>query len=485
MDEEEKKQRKLVEIIMSKGDVGIATFNFNEEDRERFFKDFDLWDMVKEMDDKEIKAWIETDKVKADALNDEIRQLRQDLCSKCREILVQQGVDVEKVCGKEKSWDELREELAAQLEGIGISRENAEKAGLLDEDIITEGVEGTFTLDDTPEMRKRLKENDIEYTAKNGKITLNMRMEAKQGVSFKDTRENRKILDDNEVQYIEYAQGHYLNPWESKCLFVPYNWMNSYDKGYNTKLGGLIVRGGKVAAAGTLLGPGGAVLMLTYYGLKKGLRDNKLPYLSYGEKKALANGLTVFKDTKDRNGRPVKVYIHQEGKKYISVDAHDVRIPDRVRGVVLTPIEKQKLRQGQLLELEDNAGRRFAVRIDISRPNSLREYVIENKRDKTMKEAPQASASDKEKLEWIARYGAEGISQIFGEKRNNLKRDTFLDKYEMRVMYGQYRASKGMENSTQDETRKQGIRESISEADQAIKDIAEGELAKMSRKMGR
>lgn len=485
-DDIKKKQELLVSIILSRGYMELDAFGYDNEARENFLKEFGLLDLSNEIDDKFIQLGRTSDITTRDRLKQEIASLKNDACERCRECLKNQGVDVDEVVGKHMSWDELKEQLAKQLEeNFGISRGNAEKSGLLDEDVITRGTKNEFIMDDTVERRKKLKEAGIPFKAEDGKIRLEMELRAQQGVCYDDTPQNRRILDENEMEYIEMAQGNNLRTNGKNVLFVPFNWLNAADKGYNSKLARTVLRGSKVAIAGTLLGPAGAVLLLAYYKCKQHLINEKAHNLSLAERKALKHGLTVYKENKDKYGRTQPMYYYQKDGKTYSVGAHDVRIPDKVKGIRLSPVDKERLRRGELVELKDAKGKEFGIRIDINRPNILQEYYRENKRDKNMKEVPGSSSSDKEKLEWIASHGAEGITQIFSDKHMNLERDVFLSQYGMRQLYMQFRMSKiEMEKST-DETRKQGAKESIHEADAALKDIAESEIAKLGRKMGR
>ena len=485
-DELEKKQRILTDIVMSNGYMELDAFGYDSEAREKFLDEFGLTDLANEIDDKFILMGRTSDHATREQLKEEINDLKEEVCKQCRDILKSQGVDVDDVLGKQPTWDELKEQLAKQLEDdLGISRENAEKAGLLDQDVITRGTKGEIIMDDTLERRKKLKEAGVPFTAKDGKIKLEMELRAQQGVVYEDTPKNRHLLDENEIEYIEMAQGNKLHRNGRPSLFVPFNWLNTVDKGFNSSLGRFAMRSSKLAVAGTILGPAGAILLLSYYICKKHFVNEKVHNLSLGERKALDHGLTVYKENKDKFGRIQPMYYYKQDGKVYSVGARDVRIPDKVKGIKLSPVEKEKLRRGELVELEDAKGKEFGIRIDVSRPDVLREYYRENKRDRNMTAVPGQSASDRDKLEWIAAHGAEGITQIFSDKHHNVERDTFLSQHGMRQLYMEYRMSKIELERTSDETRKQGCQEAISESDAALKEIAESELAKISRKMGR
>ena len=187
-DELEKKQRILTDIVMSNGYMELDAFGYDSEAREKFLDEFGLTDLANEIDDKFILMGRTSDHATREQLKEEINDLKEEVCKQCRDILKSQGVDVDDVLGKQPTWDELKEQLAKQLEDdLGISRENAEKAGLLDQNVITRGTKGEIIMDDTLERRKKLKEAGVPFTAKDGKIKLEMELRAQQGVVYEDT----------------------------------------------------------------------------------------------------------------------------------------------------------------------------------------------------------------------------------------------------------------------------------------------------------
>ena len=62
--------------------------------------------------------------------------------------------------------------------------------------------------------------------------------------------------------------------------------------------------------------------------------------------------------------------------------------------------------------LKDKKGNEFGVRIDVTKPSCIQEYYKERKNDREMKKVPTKTSPDREKLEWIARKGFQGISDI-------------------------------------------------------------------------
>lgn len=129
--------------------------------------------------------------------------------------------------------------------------------------------------------------------------------------------------------------------------------------------------------------------------------------------------------------------------------------------------------------LKDKKGEEFGVRIDVTKPNCVQEYYKERKNDREMKEVPTRISDDEKKLEWIARKGFQGISDIYGNKTLNLERDTFLSKYDLKNLFTDYR-SKVIQLQGR-ESMKEELTKDLERIDGKIKDKANEEVLRIHK----
>lgn len=187
------------------------------------------------------------------------------------------------------------------------------------------------------------------------------------------------------------------------------------------------------------------------------------------ERKALKQGLTFYKE--GQGGEPARYYFSDMGK-ICSVEARHVKIPNMVKGITLSPIEREKLRKGELVTLKDKKGNEFAVRIDVTRRNGLQEYY---KDGRSMKSVPSPQSPDEVKLEYIKEKGFGGIHDIYGEKTLNLERDTFLDRFGLKADYMHVRETSIREGNDY------RMSPAFQEADNGLRTKAEQELGKITK----
>lgn len=483
---EEKDMNRMIGIALHGGNANYGIFNYDKDQREEFLRRYGWWERASRAETLRDEAAFTADAARSRQCTDEAKKLEREIYRECRKQLQEAGVDLEKVLGPEREWEEMVGQLAEQLQAIGIDRETAAKAGLLDEEIITRGADGRFTLADTVSQREKLKKAGIDFTAKDGRITIDVRLKAKKGVAYEDTPDNRRRLDEAELEYIEMALGHNLHSNGRNALFVPFNWLNRAEQGYNSKLAQNIKQLALIGGAALFTGPG--VTLALFVALRRTpLRQNlfKAHELTYAQRKAIEQGLTAYKENRDRQGNIHPTFYYQENGMLYSVAAHDVRIPEKVNGVKLSPLQREKLRQGELLELCNDKGEEFGLRVDLTHPNGLREYYRAMKSDKTMTAKPGAASSDDEKLSWIAKHGAQGVDDIFGRTDRDLVRDAFLARYGLKDSYAEYRNAQRVQGKDPGTDRGRKAEASMQETDARLRSMATDELEKISKSRGR
>lgn len=467
---EEDKQR-LIEIVLKKGNVDNAMFLYNFAEREEFLSRYGLKELADKID-KLDNDYMYSEDVKAMRnIADNKKAAQADMTGHCKKILEENGVDVDRMFGEELSEEKEKEEVLKQLAQYGITPELAKQLGLDDINALkSDGKECWFELDDNTPNREALEKNEIEYTRSQGKLRINGRFEVKEGICYDDTPENRRILDQEEINYIKFAQGERIgNDWKEK-LFVPINWRNGLFPVTNSQLVKNMEKLAIIGASSFILSPAGAVLLLLVL-QRTGLYRNVLKQkeLNKGERLAIEKGLTVFK----QNGKNARYYYMDKGN-ICSINARDVRIPSVVNGVRMSAAEMERVRRGELVVLKGKDGEEFGIRIDVTKRNGLQEYYREMKSDREMKSVPSPISPDKDKLDYIAKKGFKGIFDIYGRKNLNLERDAFLSRYGIKTAYTDI---KGMEEKMRNASpeQKETLENEIKKEDTKLKEKAASE----------
>jgi hypothetical protein len=433
---ERQDQEQLIRLVLNHGRIGEEEFDYDTDYRKEFARRygleslFDRYDRVTEQDE------------------DLGERIEAEVERRAREELRRAGVDTDRVFGQPLSARERAESLLDQLAEAGIDRDLAEELGLDNLTVLSEdGVIIGMNVNDTPKNRATLEDNDIEYAKAGDKLRVRLHVEAREGVSFDNTAEVRRVLDENEMDYIRMAEG--------QRLFVPSNWHNMKYPYTNSQLVKNTLRLAGLAAFG-ILNPVAAVLVivtLKKLGVVKHLLLHDQEITSF-ERKALMEGLTVYKNDPKKGER----YFYLNEGNLCSMNARDVPIPRRLHGIPLTPEQREQLRTGRLLTLHDQKGDELLFRIDVREPTGVTEYTRGENR-KTER-APKPSDDDREILKFIKKRGIDGIISVFGEKKLNLTRDTFLSKYGMRTDWLVAMNASGEERDAAD----RAIREAASSA---------------------
>ena len=467
---DERIEKRLIEIVMKGGKLDESLFNYSKEEEERTLEAADIKELADILEETEKELFYCEDNLKVKELIETSRSVESEIEKACRKALSENGVDIEKAVGERMDEQKKLSLLKQQLESFGIDERTATELGLTDLDALkTDGKNFTFVLENTAKKRQELEKNHIEFTVKDGKINISGKVMAKEGVCIEDSEETVRFLDENEMDYIRMAQGETAGKGK---LFIPTSWANGTT---NTQLLSNAKKLAMIAGAGLIISPTGSIMLLIV--LKKtGLYDKLMKDngLKKAEKKALEKGLTVFKQD-GKNAR----YWYMENGNLLSLNANDVRIPRWIKGVQLSPADVEKLKRGELLMLKDKKGTEFGVRIDVTKPNCVQEYYKERKNDKEMKEVPTRISDDDKKLEWIARKGFKGISDIYGNKTLNLERDTFLSRYDLKNLFTDYRSKEVQLQGR--ESMKEELTKDMERIDMKIKDKANEEVLRIHK----
>lgn len=490
----------LVQLFCQKGHYSNVMFGGDEMKKNRFLTENGLRlfaDDYEKAVDNYNNAMTTDEQLKAkQKVNEVAERIKQNV----KGILLGKGIDLDAIYGKEPTKEEAIEMLYDQLQQLGMSRMDIEQLGLQGiEEILYEGGRSfKFEVNDTERNRKAFDNEDIEYEAKDGRLHAKARVHASEGVAIDDTPENRRLLDENEIEYLDMASN--INPKRRKAmLFIPSTWSplmkeqmkndlslsvnnlinNHYCRNY-LKVGALIATG--MALPFHPIFTLAAFIIMKKAGLFK-RKEREIQPTPF-EKKALKAGHTVYKEVK-KNGQIKGQYLYMHDGNIMRINAHDVRIPEYIKGVHLTPLQKEQFRKGETIALTDRKGQTFWARIDIANPNLYREYYKEMRSDLTTKPVPNTLSSDEEKLRYIAKMGSRGIRDIYGPANMNMARDAFLSKYNMKDKFYEMLEIQTRIKAAQDEGQKATHMESWKKDNQTLREIAENELISLSRTKSR
>lgn len=434
----------MLEIILKKGEIRDDLFDYDPEEQKRFLAAYGLEDAMDRHSREKSGYDLSDDFTQSKIYRSRMRDIEEEITGICKKALADKGLDVDAMIGHRLTEEETKEELLKQLGQFGISPEHAKELGLDDPEALKrEGKEFIFEVKDSPKNRESLTKNEILFERKDGKLRINGRFEAKEGIAYDDTPENRKLLDGNEMEYIRFAQGGYGNGEKMKNkLLVPVNWGNAAFPVTNCSLVRNLEKLAMLGASSFVLSPAGAIALLLVL-QKSGLyqRLNRPAELKPGEMKALRHGLTVYKE----DGKGSRYYYMDKGN-VCCMDARNVRLPNVYDGVRLSAAQMDMLRKGKLVTYKDKNGEEAWLRIDVNKSGGLQEYYREMRSDREMKKKPTRLSPDSEKLEWIKSKGMQGIESIYGKKVINLELENFLGRHGLSQAYGSaYEAKERMD----------------------------------------
>lgn len=486
----------LVQLYCRKGHIGDNLFGGNEQKKIRFLSDNGLRlfadDYNNAVDDYN-SAMTAGEQTKAmQRVNEAAERIRQSV----KATLLTKGINLDVIYGKEPTREQARDMLYEQLEQMGMNRMDVQQLGLQGiEEILTEGGKNfKFDVNDTRQNRKVFDEQEIKYEARGGRLHAEASVNATEGVAVEDTPENRRLLDEHEIEYIDMAMG--INPkLRQAMLFVPSTWVptmkeqfkndirQSCQNVFNSHYTQNFLKIGLLMATGMALPFHPIFTLAAFIIMKKtGMLDRKqrevqpTPF----EKKALKEGHTVYKEI-NKNGQIKGQYLYMHQGNLMRVNAHDVRIPEYIKGVHLTPLQREQFRKGEPVGLVDRNGQEFWVRIDIANPNLYREYYKEMRSDRTTVPVPDTLSSDEDKLRYIARTGVKGIRDIYGPANTNPARDEFLAKYRMKDKFREILETQTRISRSSNETEKAGHMENWKKDNQSLREIAENEVISLAR----
>jgi hypothetical protein len=305
------------------------------------------------------------------------------------------------------------------LESLGINKKDLKNS---DTDALLAGRKTDlmkFTVEDTPERRKVLDREKVDYSAQNGKLDFEGKVQLQKYMTADNTEENKNILKGAKIDF-EELKGNKLK----------------FDTNALRKLAiGVAVLISPVTALALMLVP-----KRTEIKNDLGLSEKDIKDLKKGE----AVGHTNAK------GERLLVQLDKDTNNLVSVRSKDISIPKKVAGQDITPIQKEQLKDGREIKVTDKQGQTVFAKIDLNEQSGLslkdengrQIHVVQEQTQKQENNQAQAQAqtqaqnitpkfeTDKEKLLFIAENGFDGMTKYKQHFDN-----TFMEKYNLKDNY--------------------------------------------------
>ncbi len=292
------------------------------------------------------------------------------------------------------------EELYEQLKQFNVSKEVADKLNLTITNFDENNNRLEFVVKNIPEIKEQLDKQGIIYKESEGKLIVSGKIRKENGYELPDTKENRALLSQNDIDFFE-KQGNSQNK-----LFI------------NGKKAALLM------GMSFVIAPVPSILLFAVLN-KTGVLNRILdPEITKEQKQKLEEGHAVLVT----KGKEKLVYQKDtDTNQLMKINVNDIRIPDKVNGIELSPIQKERLKNLETLKSTDRLGNDILYRINLNEKSGIGTFY---KNQVEVKPIPNINSDDKEKLDYISKRGIQGIMDIYGNK-NNMRRDEFLDKYSL------------------------------------------------------
>jgi len=339
------------------------------------------------------------------------------------------------------------------LESLGINKKDLKAS---DTEALLAGKKSDlmqFSVEDTKERRTVLDKEKVDYSAQNGKLNFEGKVQLQKYMTVDNTEENKGILKGAKIDW-EELQGNKLKLDSNAMRKVAI---------------GIAVLVSPVTALALVLVP------------KRTEIKNDLG-LSEKDIKALKQGEAVG-HTNAKNER-VLVQLDKDTNNLVSVRSNDISIPNKIAGQEITPIQREQLKNGQEIQVKDRTGQTVFAKIDLNDKTGLslkdengQKITIapEQKTDITSKQEQNLKSpmNDTERLYVVSKIGVAGVESVYPD--NPELRERFLQNHNLKNEVDRYgQLSTERENHLRadnlDSARISG--EYMDKSDSRIKEIA-------------
>lgn len=302
------------------------------------------------------------------------------------------------------------------LESLGINKKDLKAS---DTEALLAGKKSDlmqFSVEDTKERRTVLDKEKVDYSAQNGKLNFEGKVQLQKYMTVDNTEENKGILKGAKIDW-EELQGNKLKLDSNAMRKVAI---------------GIAVLVSPVTALALVLVP------------KRTEIKNDLG-LSEKDIKALKQGEAVG-HTNAKNER-VLVQLDKDTNNLVSVRSNDISIPKKIAGQEITPIQREQLKNGQEIQVKDSTGQTVFAKIDLNDKTGLslkdengQKITIapEQKTDITSKQEQNLKSpmNDTERLYVVSKIGVAGVESVYPD--NPELRERFLQNHNLKNEVDRY-----------------------------------------------
>jgi len=345
------------------------------------------------------------------------------------------------------------------LKNLGVNQESlskddktkldqGEKTGLLQLSIV-----------DSKENRDLLKNENVPYKVEDGRLSFEGKVSILKTLTTDNTTENQEALKSNEIKFKEEGNKLTLDNKNIKKFAI---------------------------AALVLINPIAAAVLLLYPKRSEIKNDREL---SKEEIKLLKTGETLART--DKNNERVLLQVDRETNELVSVKLKDISIPDKINGETLSPMQKENLKNGKEIQLQNNKGEAITAKLDLNEKSGLllkdeKGQRIESKTkndnhlsNETTKAVPTKAVpvfeNDAQRLVHVQNMGYDGMKDIY--RNSPAEHDQFLKKYNLKESFQKH--NNEIQNAAYADSSEGRTFVDYSNSDE-MKKIAEKELIKLN-----
>lgn len=404
---EDKDKKKLIEVVLNKGDIDKVFLN-EDKHKEEFLKKFNLKEEYIDFKKLSIEIEYSTDNNEKKIIHDSLSKTQETIVEKTKNVLLENGIEIPKT----SSLSDKIEEIKKALLHLNIDEKEINNI-INDGSSLTNKEDIIITFRDDKAIRDKLNNNGIVYEKTKNGLEVNSKIILQEGFLLENNEKNKKKLNKEDITYWEKND-------KQRTLFVPLQ-----AKKISTLL-----------AASAIVGVVPAVflqIVLNQSGLLDKLVDRHL--LSLSQKRALNRGETILA-TQRVNGKDVEQYIAKDKQtgEIKRVNISDIKIPYKIKGEELSHIQLDELKKGNYIQIGDRT-----FKLDLNVAGGIKVMYKEMKTDRDFKTIPKPEDEEHLKLKYIALKGSQGIDDIYGKGGVNKERDGFLEKFDLKNDYMTYK----------------------------------------------
>ncbi|MDL2297324.1 DUF3945 domain-containing protein, partial [Bacteroidales bacterium OttesenSCG-928-E04] len=203
-----------------------------------------------------------------------------------------------------------------------------------------------FSIDDSPEKRKILEKEKVDFKVEDGKLHFEGRIQLQKYMTVDKTEENKNILRNANIDFEEF-QGNKLKL--------------SHDSLRKLAIGATVLIS-PVTAVALMLIP-----KRTEIKNDMSLNQNQINDLKSGE---------VIGRYNEKNER-ILMQLDKNTNNIVTVKTKDIFVPDKLIEQHLTPLQKEQLKNGREIQLKTEDGKTVFAKLDLNEKSG---FILKNEK---------------------------------------------------------------------------------------------------------